>query len=203
MPTSKRRRRLVITTILAALTVGALAAGSTAAGAASVRPLRSVSVQDPLETGDAIADLRSASVAVSRDRRYLTVSARFEQPTSPTSQNWWFGASLPRPGITWGLNTDPASTEWNRVAEFRADPVMGAYGYVAKYVSGTPRLVCRANASFDGTTYRLRFPVSCIGSPEQLRFSAYAQLYHDSGEGIIGGDYAPEFGEFSGWLNLR
>jgi len=203
MPTSKRRRRLVITTILAALTVGALAAGSTAAGAASVRPLRSVSVQDPLETGDAIADLRSASVAVSRDRRYLTVSARFEQPTSPTSRNWWFGASLPRPGISWGLNTDPASTEWNRVAEFRADPVMGAYGYVAKYVSGTLRPVCRATASFDGTSYRLRFPVSCIGSPEQLRFSAYAQLYHDSGEGIIGGDYAPEFGEFSGWLNLR
>ena len=203
MPTSKRRRRLVITTILAALTVGALAAGSTAAGAASVRPLRSVSVQDPLETGDAIADLRSASVAVSRDRRYLTVSARFEQPTSPTSRNWWFGASLPRPGISWGLNTDPASTEWQRIAEFRADPVMGAYGYVAKYVSGTLRPVCRATASFDGTSYRLRFPVSCIGSPEQLRFSAYAQLYHDSGEGIIGGDYAPEFGEFSGWLNLR
>ena len=140
---------------------------------------------------------------MSRDRRYLTVSARFEQPTSPTSQNWWFGASLPRPGITWGLNTDPASTEWQRIAEFRADPVMGAYGYVAKYVSGTPRLVCRANASFDGTTYRLRFPVRCIDSPERLRFSAYAQLYHDSGEGIIGGDYAPDFGRFSGWLPLR
>ena len=101
MPTSQRHhRRLVTTTILAALTVGALAAGSTAAGAASVRPLRSVSVQDPLDTGDAIADLRSATVALSRDRRFLTVSARFEQPTSPTSQNWWFGASLPRPGIS-------------------------------------------------------------------------------------------------------
>jgi hypothetical protein len=203
MPTSQRRRRLLSTTILAALTVGALAAGSTAAGAASVRPLRSVSVQDPLETGDAIADLRAASVAVSRDRQYLTVSARFEQPTSPTTQNWWFGASLPRPGISWGLNTDPASTEWHHVAEFRADPVMGAYGYVAKYVSGSLQLVCRANASFDGTTYRLRFPVRCIGSPEQLRFTAYAQLYHDSGEGIIGGDYAPAFGEFSNWLALR
>src|ERR671910_96291 len=118
MPTSQRRRRLVTTTILAALTVGALAAGSTAAGAASVRPLRSVSVQDPLDTGDAIADLRSATVALSRDRRHLTVSARFEQPTTPTSQNWWFGASLPRPGITGGLNPDPASGEWQHVAEF-------------------------------------------------------------------------------------
>ena len=126
MPTSQRRRRLVSTTVLAALTVGALAAGSTAAGAASVRPLRSVSVQDPLDTGDAIADLRAASVAVSRDREHVTVTARFEQPTSPTTQNWWFGASLPRPGISWGLNTDPASTEWQHVAEFRADPVMGA-----------------------------------------------------------------------------
>jgi hypothetical protein len=203
MPTIKRRRRLLTTTVLAALTVGALAAGSTAAGAASVRPLRSVSVQDPLDTGDAIADLRAASVAVSRDGQYLTVSARFEQPTNPTTQNWWFGASLPRPGISWGLNTDPASTEWHHVAEFRADPVMGAYGYVARYVSGSPQLVCRANASFDGTTYRMRFPVRCIGSPERLRFTAYAQLYHDSGEGIIGGDYAPAWGEFSRWLALR
>ena len=49
----------------------------------------------------------------------------------------------------------------------------------------------------------MRFPVRCIGSPERLRFTAYAQLYHDSGEGIIGGDYAPAWGEFSGWLALR
>src|SRR4029450_1360070 len=48
-------------------------------------------------------------------------------------------------GITWGFNTDPASIEWNRIAEFRADPRMGAYGYVARYVSGTPRLVCRGD----------------------------------------------------------
>jgi hypothetical protein len=203
MPTTRRRRRLLTTTVLAVLTAGALAAGATAAGAASVRPLRSVSVQDPLDTGDDIADLRSATVALSRDRRYLTVSARFEQPTSPTSQNWWFGASLPRPGITWGLNSDPASGEWQHVAEFRGDPVMGAYGYVAKTVSGSHRLTCRASASFDGGTYRMRFPVSCIGSPERIRFTAYAQLYHDSGSGIIGGDYAPEWGVFSGWLALR
>jgi hypothetical protein len=203
MPTSQRRhRRLVTTTILAVLTAGALAAGASAAGATSVRPLRSVSVQDPLDTGDAIADLRSATVAVSRDRQHLTVSARFEQPTSPTSQNWWFGSSLPRPGISWGLNTDPASGEWPYVAEFRADPVMGAYGYVARR-TGSDQLACRANASFDGTTYRLRFPVRCIGSPERVRFTAYAQLYNDNADGIIGGDYAPGWGEFSGWLNLR
>jgi hypothetical protein len=40
----------------------------------------------------------------------------------------------------------------------------------------------------------MRFPASCIGSPERLRFSAYGQLYHDSGMGIIGGDYAPDGG---------
>jgi hypothetical protein len=203
MPTSQRRRRLVTTTILAALTVGALAAGSTAAGAASVRPLRSVSVQDPLDTGDAIADLRAASVAVSRDRAHVTVTARFEQPTSPTTQNWWFGSSLPRGGITWGLNTDPATADWQYVAELRGDPVMGAYGYVAKQVNGAYQLTCRADASFDGTSYRVRFPVRCIGGPDRLRFTAYGQLYHDSGSGIIGGDYAPAWGEFSGWLALR
>ena len=74
---------------------------------------------------------------------------------------------------------------------------------MAKYVSGSLQPVCRANASFDGTAYRLRFPVRCIGSPERLRFTAYAQLYHDSGEGIIGGDYAPAWVEFSNWLALR
>jgi hypothetical protein len=208
MPTSqRRRRRLVTTTVLAALTAATLAAGATAAGASAVqgerRPLRTVTVQDPLETGDAIADLRSASAALSRDRRHLTVTARFEQPTSPTSQNWWFGSSLPRGGITWGLNTDPATTDWQYVAELRGDPVMGAYGYVAKQVNGAYQLTCRANAWFDGTSYRVRFPVRCIGGPDGLRFTAYAQLYHDSGSGIIGGDYAPGWGEFSGRLNLR
>jgi hypothetical protein len=116
MPTSPRRRRLVTTTILAALTAGALAAGATVAGASPAtgarRPLRAVTVQDPLDTGDAIADLRSASVAVSRDLGHLTVTARFEHPTSPTTQNWWFGSSLPRGGIAWGLNTDRGSTDW-------------------------------------------------------------------------------------------
>ena len=207
MPTSPRRRRLVTTTVLAVLTVGALAAGATVAGASPAtgvrRPLRAVTVQDPLDTGDAIADLRSASVAVSRDLRQLTVTARFEQPTSPTSQNWWFGSSLPRGGITWGLNTEPGSTDWQYVAELRGDPVMGAYGYVAKQVNGTYQLSCRAVASFDGTSYRVRFPARCIGGPEQLRFTAYGQLYHDSGSGIIGGDYAPGWGEFSDWLTLR
>ena len=92
MPTiQRRRRRLVTTTILVALTAGALAAGAGVAGAsqatAARRPLRAVTVQDPLDTGDAIADLRSASVALSPDRRSLTVSARFEEPTDPTSQN--------------------------------------------------------------------------------------------------------------------
>jgi hypothetical protein len=207
MPTSQRRRRLVTTTVLAALTAATLAAGATVAGASPAttthRPLRTVTVQDPLETGDAIADLRSASVAVSRDRQYLTVTARFEEPTSPTSQNWWFGSSLPRGGITWGLNTVPATTDWQYVAELRGDPVMGAYGYVAKQVNGSYQLTCRANASFDGTSYRVRFPVRCIGGPASLRFTAYAQLYHDSGMGIIGGDYAPGWGEFSPRLNLR
>jgi hypothetical protein len=208
MPTNqRRRRRLVTTTILAVLTAGTLAAGASVAGASPAtgvrRPLRAVTVQDPLETGDAIADLRSASVAVSRDLEYLTVTARFEQPTSPTSQNWWFGSSLPRGGITWGLNTDPTTTEWQYVAELRGDPVMGAYGYVAKQVNGAYQLTCRANASFDGASYRVRFPVGCIGGPDGLRFTAYGQLYHDSGSGIIGGDYAPGWGEFSGLLNLR
>jgi nitroreductase len=207
MPTSPRRRRLVTTTVLAVLTAGTLAAGAAAAGAAPAtaarRPLRAVTVTDPLDTGDAIADLRSASVAVSPDLRHLTVTARFEQPTSPTSQNWWFGSSLPRAGITWGLNTDPGSTDWQYVAELRGDPVMGAYGYVAKQVGGAYQLTCRAAASFDGTSYRVRFPVGCIGGPDSLRFTAYGQLYHDSGEGIIGGDYAPGWGELSDWLRLR
>jgi hypothetical protein len=200
MPTIQRRRRLVTTTILVALTAGALAAGAAGAfqATAARRPLRAVTVADPLDTGDAIADLRSASVALSPDRRSLTVSDRFEEPTDPTSQNWWFGASLPRAGITWGLNTDPASTDWQYVAELRGDPVMGAYGYVARQVNGSYQLTCRASAS-----YRVRSPVRCIGGPERVRFTAYGQLYHDSGEGIIGGDYAPGWGEFSRWLALR
>jgi hypothetical protein len=48
-----------------------------------------------------------------------------------------------------------------------------------------------------------RFPVRCIGSPERLRFTAYVQLFNDTADGIIGGEYAPAWDAFSAWLNLR
>jgi hypothetical protein len=151
-----------------------------------------------LDTGDAIADFRWALVGLSPDRRSLTVSARFEEPTDPTGQNWWFGASLPR-GITWGLNTDRASTAGSTWPSSAA-PVMGAYGCVARQVGGSYQLTYRARASFDGASYRGRFPVRCIGSPQRLRFTADGQLYADGGEAIIGGDYAPAWASSpAGW----
>jgi hypothetical protein len=207
MPTSSRRhRRLVTTTVLAALTAGALAAGATVAVAstATAHPLRAVTVQDPRDTDDARADLRSATVAVSPDRQYVTVSAQLYQPTSPTTVNWWRGTSLPRPGIVWGLNTDPATQLWDYTAQLRGDPDLGTYGFVAYRADmdhDEPR--CRVAGSFDGATYRMRFPVRCIGSPERVRFTAYVQLYNDNADGIIGGEYAPAWAEFSPWLNLR
>ena len=196
MPTSQRRhRRLVTTTVLVVLTAGALAAGATVAGASPAtgvrRPLRAVTVQDPMDTGDQRADLRSATVAVSHDRQFVTVSAQLYQPTSPATENWWRGTSLPRPGIVWGLNTDPTGRAWDYTAQLRGDPDLGAYGFVAyrgQLDHDEPR--CRVAGSFDGATYRMRFPVRCIGSPERLRFTAYVQLYNDTADGIIGGDYA-------------
>jgi hypothetical protein len=32
---------------------------------------------------------------------------------------------------------------------------------------------------------------------------AYVQLYNDTADGIIGGEYAPAWDEFSPWLSLR
>ena len=208
MPTSqRRRRRLVTTTMLAVLTAGTLAAGASVAGASQatgVRPLRAVTVQDPMDTSDPRADLRSATVAVSQDRQFVTVSAQLYQPTSPTTENWWRGTSLPRPGIVWGLNTDPTGRAWDYTAHLRGDPDLGTYGFVAyrgQLDHDEPR--CRVAGSFDGATYRMRFPVHCIGSPERLRFTAYIQLYSDTADDIIGGEYAPAWDEFSPWLNLR
>jgi len=91
MPTSQRRRRLVTTTALAVLTAGALAAGAAAAGAApatAARPARAVTVQDPRDADDPRADIRSATVALSADKRFVTVSAQLYQPTSPTTEKW-------------------------------------------------------------------------------------------------------------------
>jgi hypothetical protein len=208
MPTSqRRRRRLVTTTVLAALTAATLAAGATVAAASTAsaarRPLRAVTVQDPPDTGDLKADIRSATVAVSQDRRYVIVSAQVYQPTSPTTVNWWRGTSLPRPGIVWGLNTDPATQLWDYTVHLRGDPDLGTYGFVAYRADmdhDEPR--CRVAGSFDGSTYRMRFPVRCIGSPERVRFTAYLQLYNDRANGIIGGDYAPAWAELSPWLRL-
>jgi hypothetical protein len=206
MPTSQRRhRRLVTTTVLAVLTAGALAAGASVAGASpATATRRAVTVQDPMDTGDLKADFRSVTVAVSPDRQYVTVSAQLYQPTSPTTVNWWRGTSLPRPGIVWGLNTDPSTQLWDYTAHLRGDPDLGTYGFVAyrgNMDHDEPR--CRVPGSFDGSTYRMRFPVRCIGSPERVRLNAYMQLYNDNADGIIGGDYAPAWGEFSPWLNLR
>jgi hypothetical protein len=61
--------------------------------------------------------MRSVTVAVSQDHRYVTVSARLHQPTSPTTVNWWRGTSPPRGGIVWGLNTDPATQLWDYTAQ--------------------------------------------------------------------------------------
>ena len=208
MPTIPRRRRLVTTTVLAVLTAGALAAGAAAAGAAPAtatrRPLRAVTVQDPRDANDPRADLRSATVALSADKRFVTVSAQLDQPTSPTTENWWRGTSLPRPGISWGLNTDPSGRQWDYVAQLRGDPDLGTYGFVAYRGNlGHDEPRCRVAGSFDGATYRMRFPVTCIGSPERVRFTAYVQLYNDTADGIIGGEYAPAWDEFSPWLSLR
>ena len=166
----------------------------------------SVTVQDPAEFDDPRADLRSATLAASHDGRVLTVSATLQQPTSPTTPNWWRGLSLPRPGITWGLNTDPTSGDWQYVANLRGDPDLGAYGFVERRPGGASQVVCPADASFDGSTYWLRFLTSCLGNPARVRFAAYVQLYDDSGSDIIGGDYAPDPGDlgmdFSDWLTI-
>ena len=89
-------------------------------------------------------------------------------------------------------------------AQLRGDPDLGTYGFVAyrgQLDHDEPR--CRVAGSFDDATYRMRFPAGCIGSPERLRFTAYVQLYNDTADGIIGGDYAPAWDEFSTWLDLR
>ena len=49
---------------------------------------RSVTVHDAADQRDPRVDLRFASLAVSRDLRLWTVTAKLQQPTSPTSPNW-------------------------------------------------------------------------------------------------------------------
>jgi hypothetical protein len=208
MPTSqdrRRRRRLATTTLLAVLTVATLAAGASGAGAAPTADrARSVSIQDPPDVADPRIDLRAATAAVSRDGRFVTVTATLEQPTSPTTENWWRGYSLPRAGISWGFNVDPASISWRYRAEFRGDPVLGPYGYVALEPADSPEQVtCRVTPSFDGASYRMRFPVSCLGNPARVRFGVVVQLYDETGTDILGGDIAPEIDEVSDWLVLR
>jgi hypothetical protein len=211
MPTSQdrgRRRRLATTTLLAVLTVAALAAGASGAGAAPTAGAsgRSVSVQDPADVPDPRVDLRAATAAVSRDGRFVTVTATLAEPTDPTSVYWWRGYSLPRPGIAWGFNVDSTSPSWSWVyrAELRGDPVLGPYGYVAHEPGDSPdQVTCRVTPSFDGASYRMRFPVRCIGSPARVRFGVYVQLYDETGTDILGGDIAPGWEEVSDWLVLR
>jgi hypothetical protein len=167
----------------------------------TVTPL--VEVQDKADAPDPRVDLRHASLTLSRDKRTVVVTARLQQPTSPTTPNWWLGHSLPRPGIAWGLNFD-GSGRWEYVANLRGDPNMGAYGFVERGQEDPSQVVSLASASFDGGEYRLQFPTSCFGGiPTRIRFTAYVQLYDDSGEGgILGSDYAPAWDTFSDWFTV-
>jgi hypothetical protein len=168
----------------------------------SVTP--SVEVQDEADAPDPRVDLRHASLTVSRDKRTVVVTARLQQPTSPTTPNWWRGTSLPRPGITWGLNFD-GSGAWQYAARLRGDPNLGAYGFVERGQATPSQVVSVASASFDGSEYRLQFPMSSFGGiPTRIRFTVAMHLYadEDGDDPLLGGDYAPEPapGAFSDWF---
>ena len=162
---------------------------------------RTVAAQDGVDQPDPRVDLRFASLALSRDARTMTVTAKLQQPTSPTAPNWWHGISPQRPGILWGLNLD-GSGRWQYVVHLRGDPDLGAYGFVQRGQQEPTQIACTANASFDGAEYRAAFATACLGAvPTRIRFTAYIQLVDGSGgTGLLGADYAPELAEFSDWL---
>jgi hypothetical protein len=162
---------------------------------------RPVAVDDQPDQPDPRVDLRSASLALSRDARTMTVTARLRQPTSPTAPNWWLGSSLSRPGIVWGLNLD-GSDRWQYVVHLRGDPDLGAYGFVERGQERPSRVTCNANASFDGDEYRVTFAIGCLDRiPSRIRVTAAVQLFDDSGSGrLLGADHPPEPLAFSDWL---
>jgi hypothetical protein len=147
---------------------------------------------------DPRVDLDWASLALSRDARTMTVTARLRQPTSPTAPNWWLGRSRDRPGIVWGLNLD-GSDRWQYVVHLRGDPNLGAYGFVERGQEQPSRVTCNANASFDGEEYRVTFAIGCLERiPRRIRFTASVRLFDDSGSGRLLGDHQPPV--FSDWL---
>jgi hypothetical protein len=158
---------------------------------------RPVPVHDQPGQPDPRVDLHSASLALSRDARTMTVTARLRQPTSPTAPNWWLGSSVARPGIVWGLNLD-GSDRWQYLVHLRGDPDLGAYGFVERGQEPS-RVTCNANAAFDGDEYRVTFAIGCLGRiPSRIRFTASVRLFDDGGSGrLLGADHAPEF---SDWL---
>jgi hypothetical protein len=48
-----------------------------------------VEVQDEADAPDPRVDLRHASLTVSRGKRTVVLTARLQQPTSPTTPNWF------------------------------------------------------------------------------------------------------------------
>jgi hypothetical protein len=101
------------------------------------------------------------------------------------------------------MEPPPRLDQLGLVARLRGAPDLGAYGFVQPYQGGSSTLACQANAAFDGDLYRLQFPSACLGSP--VRITAAIGLYDDSGQDLLGGDYAPGHGgeAMSDWLNMR
>ena len=174
MPTSqRRRRRLVTTTVLARPSPpapwppGRHGRRGVPAAPMERRPLRAVTVQDPLDTGDAIADLRSASWSRrASDRRFLTVSARFEQPTARPARTGGRGVAAAgrdhlgpqhRPGHH-RLAIRGRAARRPGDGHLRVRGQAGQPGHTSPPAGRTRRSTAPATG---------RFPVRCIGSPER------------------------------------
>jgi hypothetical protein len=121
--------------------------------------------------------------------RSIRVSAKIPQTSNPSTDAVWREGDT---GITWAFSVGTAVPSGNidYLANITADIDGHLLGGVFNNPASpqTPKLLCYANASYDGMgTFSLSFPSACIGDPGTLQF--YAQSVYDT---TLGNDDDPQ-----------
>lgn len=91
----------------------------------------------------------------------ISVSLQVVQPTNPSTDPNWMGVT----GIIFGLDTNRDGTE-----DFEA---YFTYSGAEVRDTNSNSTQCDATKNYDGTTYSLSFPASCINSPTSFNINGF------------------------------
>jgi hypothetical protein len=148
-------------------------------------------VTDSDDVPNNAGDISAASV-VFQDT--VTVTVTVLTPQDPHTSDNWKRADADT-FVSWFLDTNAVAGEDFEV-DFSANPDGTLAGEVINLATDTS--ACSGTALFEGGSYKVTFPRTCIGSPSSLKFNVFVSYDATPGvDDVPQADEAPDSGAFS------